>query len=370
MEGNNKSGCARCEDTGRNGGSLFYDFVLSICQSRQFTAFILLIIFLDNILIFDLIIPALKNVPAFSKVTDGFFLLMYVVEFFMKVYIDPQGYWRNPLNILSSIVVMLSCIFVFLGITTHNTSVRVFLTFRLTEILHKQEVLQVLAAAYWRGAKRAVCLVGVVCLTMITFALIGQHLFGDNWVDLRESLVILFSLATLDDWRLFQQILYDQGMNLSWIYTMSFLILVHFLLIPVITQLFTIEMSNITEEMQKVTKDTQIKKLQDFQEHLNQETMIIELLQEERDGDLERAMKQIEQTLSHDKTTVTESQCSSASFIRAHLTVQTHHETIIELHQLYSDMIQLLKELLKWKLNEERSRSASRKFRILNQPAI
>ncbi|XP_055036315.2 uncharacterized protein [Misgurnus anguillicaudatus] len=323
MEGNNKSGCARCEDTGRNGGSLFYDFVLSICQSRQFTAFILLIIFLDNILIFDLIIPALKNVPAFSKVTDGFFLLMYVVEFFMKVYIDPQGYWRNPLNILSSIVVMLSCIFVFLGITTHNTSVRVFLTFRLTEILHKQEVLQVLAAAYWRGAKRAVCLVGVVCLTMITFALIGQHLFGDNWVDLRESLVILFSLAT-----------------------------------------------NITEEMQKVTKDTQIKKLQDFQEHLNQETMIIELLQEERDGDLERAMKQIEQTLSHDKTTVTESQCSSASFIRAHLTVQTHHETIIELHQLYSDMIQLLKELLKWKLNEERSRSASRKFRILNQPAI
>ncbi|KAL7880555.1 hypothetical protein SRHO_G00028090 [Serrasalmus rhombeus] len=107
--------------------------------------------------------------PGLFGEAEWIFLILYVLEFSMRVYVEPRSFWRSGFNIFSSALLLLSLVA--------------------------------------EAMKRAVYVMCLVFFIMFIFAVAGVLYFGEqttgdteHWGDLGSALLTIFGLITLDSW--------------------------------------------------------------------------------------------------------------------------------------------------------------------------
>ncbi|XP_056613067.1 uncharacterized protein LOC130428822 isoform X2 [Triplophysa dalaica] len=177
-------------------------------------------------------------------------------------------------------------------------------------------------------------------IALCNVALILESVLQD--VPLKEA------LYELDDWTEVQQKLWEDGMSSSWIFTTSFIILVHFLLLRMIFAVYSLSGGCVKIKQKTPTNTaTQTKLLS-----LEQESIARELLQGERDVDIQKDMKKllkkVEVSVSlHNKTVVTKSWSTTPEYIAQQIALLKKMNKIrTELQALNSEVLLVLKEML------------------------
>ncbi|XP_051959813.1 cation channel sperm-associated protein 3-like isoform X1 [Xyrauchen texanus] len=318
----------------------FRKYSSSITQSRWFEAFNMLTVVLDSIFIVHVIDPSRANFPVFFYVADGFFLSVYLLECVLKVCADPRGYWRSASNVLSAVIVLVSWICWFVNVLSQVVSPKTVIVLRVLLIIRLLKMLpdtytrayQAFIAAFLRAMKTAVYLIGLMFVVMMIYAVAGFLFFGDpdtgdpdNWGDIGSALFTLFSLATLDDWTDIQQRLDDLSMEFSCIFTITFILICSFGFLNMIIGVVVTEMANAAEQIQKDIQCERKESVDKKKEIIvqQQKKKIERLLQRQTDDD------------------------RRLYFIKEYLhKVEEQDNTTKECLQLFTDMMQILKEEL------------------------
>ncbi|KAL7886932.1 hypothetical protein AOLI_G00046530 [Acnodon oligacanthus] len=95
---------------------------------------------------------------ALFRVAEEVFLLLYVLEFVMKVYVDPRGFWRSAFNVFGSALLLLSLVAVFAEGAASFFSWQNFRPFRalwILKIISFFPSLQALVVMLAKATKRA-----------------------------------------------------------------------------------------------------------------------------------------------------------------------------------------------------------------------
>ncbi|KAK2557512.1 Cation channel sperm-associated protein 3 [Acropora cervicornis] len=148
------------------------------------------------------------------KALDEFFLAIYTMEFLMKLYAEPRGYWKSSYNIFDFSILALSYVQVIMD--ELNVGDKILTPLRLlreaclsvTRTLRTIsfiEGLQVLVMALIDTIRNSVLNV-VILLTMLMafFAVVGYYIFGydeetgdkENWGTLSTAMLTLFTFVT------------------------------------------------------------------------------------------------------------------------------------------------------------------------------
>ena len=87
----------------------FYDKTFVCLQSSLFNSFIMVMIVLNALVIgFETVEEYKQAHSDVLKALDEFFLTIYTMEFLMKLYAEPRGYWKSSYNIFEFSILELS----------------------------------------------------------------------------------------------------------------------------------------------------------------------------------------------------------------------------------------------------------------------
>lgn len=81
------------------------------------------------------------KVCGFCQTANGLFHCVYLMEYLLRICVDPRGYWRSPLNVLSAFVLLLSSVCMTLSVSLkHLVCIYVLLVFRLRNYTDVEQV--------------------------------------------------------------------------------------------------------------------------------------------------------------------------------------------------------------------------------------
>ncbi|KAL7825449.1 hypothetical protein AOLI_G00326560 [Acnodon oligacanthus] len=158
----------------------FHSVISSITQHSFFKAFILMVVIINAFVI--ALEEEYSNAGQFW-VAEQVFLLLYVLEFVMKVYVDPRGFWRSAFNDFSSALLLLSLVAVFAeGAASFFSwqNVRPFRALRILKIISFFPSVQALVVMLAKAMKRALYVMSLVFFIMFIFAVAGVLYFGEQ----------------------------------------------------------------------------------------------------------------------------------------------------------------------------------------------
>ncbi|RXN04738.1 cation channel sperm-associated 3 isoform X1 [Labeo rohita] len=243
------------------------------------------------------------------------------MEFLLKTSVDPWGYWRSPVNVLSVSVLLLATVCMSLKASLEIvTGTRILLVFRLRTYT---DVEQEYTAGIWRGLKKASLIYFLIFVIVMVFATAGHTFFGDpnagdpeNWGDLGTALFTLFRLLVV------HQDLDKGGVSYSSVFIIGFIITCYFTLLIIAKSVF------ITECRSAFAKAAESKK------RVHEEEI----------------KKKVEEVLDRAK----QDKITSSSFIGTFMQqLNKREQTKLESWRLINEMMAVLKEELEDKLNEE-----------------
>ncbi|XP_055338643.1 cation channel sperm-associated protein 3-like [Paramacrobiotus metropolitanus] len=147
------------------------------------------------------------------KVLNDIFLAVYTIEFFVKIYVDPTGYWKNGFNLFDFIVLIFTWVdfAVTVSASSQNSSqfgfVKVLRILRLLRVLRTIsfiQSLQVIVTALMTTIREYMLnLMVVLFLIMFIFGVMAFYLYApysDKFASLGQSMLALVTLVTTDNW--------------------------------------------------------------------------------------------------------------------------------------------------------------------------
>lgn len=180
------------------------------------------------------------------QLVDLLFLTVYIVEFFLKVYVEPIGYWRSGYNRFDFVILALSLL-QFVQIDGLDlTYVRVLRALRALRALRSVSFirqLRVLVLALLKTLGSISNLLILLLLIMYVFAIMGFYLFGpgeetkgarltegeSEWATVFGAMYSLWVMTTADGWTDIQRRLDERGFGTSRIFTVVYLFIGHFI---------------------------------------------------------------------------------------------------------------------------------------------
>ncbi|XP_050949014.1 cation channel sperm-associated protein 3-like [Labeo rohita] len=285
--------------------------------------------------------------------TANFFLhSVYLMEFLLKTSVDPWGYWRSPVNVLSVSVLLLATVCMSLKASLEIvTGTRILLVFRLRTYT---DVEQEYTAGIWRGLKKASLIYFLIFVIVMVFATAGHTFFGDpnagdpeNWGDLGTALFTLFRLLVLYDWIKVHQDLDKGGVSYSSVFIIGFIITCYFTLLIIAKSVF------ITECRSAFAKAAESKKRVHEEEIKKKVEEVLDRAKQHHAPKLTRA-RELKRPVCHDRFIYAQDKITSSSFIGTFMQqLNKREQTKLESWRLINEMMAVLKEELEDKLNEE-----------------
>uniref|UniRef100_A0A9J7XD51 small monomeric GTPase n=1 Tax=Cyprinus carpio carpio TaxID=630221 RepID=A0A9J7XD51_CYPCA len=183
----------------RRGVARMRKIISKITNSQWFANIIRLTLALNIIFIIYVVDWRLNDLSPSLYTVNALFHCVYLMEYLLRICVDPRGYWRSPLNVLSAFVLLLSSVCMSLSVPLKSLiCVCVLLVFRLRNYT---DVEQEYTAGVWRGLKKASLIYFLIFVIVLIFAMAGHSFFGDpnrgdpeNWGDLGTALFTLFRL--------------------------------------------------------------------------------------------------------------------------------------------------------------------------------
>lgn len=185
-----------------------------------------------------------ENNGNFFDIADLVFLVIYSVEFLLKLFVEPIGYWKNSYNRFDFLILALSYVQYMNIAGIDLTYVRVLRALRALRALRSISfirALRVLVNALMKTMASVANLLVLLLLVMYIFAIMGFYFFGPSdstgtlteaekeWSTLGNAMWTLWAFVTADGWTAFQNNLDARGFELSRLYTVLFIFIGHFI---------------------------------------------------------------------------------------------------------------------------------------------
>uniref|UniRef100_A0A8C2G1K6 small monomeric GTPase n=1 Tax=Cyprinus carpio TaxID=7962 RepID=A0A8C2G1K6_CYPCA len=305
----------------RRGVARIRKIISKITNSQWFANIIRLTLALNIIFIIYVVDWRLNDLSPSLYTVNALFHCVYLMEYLLRICVDPRGYWRSPLNVLSAFVLLLSSVCMSLSVPLKSLiCVCVLLVFRLRNYT---DVEQEYTAGVWRGLKKASLIYFLIFVIVLIFAMAGHSFFGDpnrgdpeNWGDLGTALSTLFRLLVLYNWTRVHQDLNKAGVSYSSVFVIGFIITCYFILLVIARAVFITECRHHTPKLQRV--------------------------------------RDLKRPLCHDRFIYAQDKITSSSFIGTFMQqLNKREQTMLEGWRLINEKMSVLKEELEDKLNEE-----------------
>eukprot|EP01006_Ploeotia_vitrea_P009496 TRINITY_DN22379_c0_g1_i1.p1 TRINITY_DN22379_c0_g1~~TRINITY_DN22379_c0_g1_i1.p1 ORF type:complete len:472 (+),score=205.37 TRINITY_DN22379_c0_g1_i1:92-1417(+) len=246
------------------------------------------------------------------EVADLVFFTIYLVEFLLKVYVEPIGYWKSNYNRFDFLIVLTSC-FQFVRIDGLDIGfVRVLRALRALRALRSisfVRALRVLVNALIKTLGSIRDILFLLLLIMYIFSIVGFYFFGvggagtsaaEDWETLGAAMYTLWVYTTVDGWTDIQDRLDESGFKTARIFTILFIFVGHF----VFTNLFVgVIIQNLDEAQSEEKMFQQLKKqiMVDIKQRFLRERQqrdlanITQVLKGERMGSIRQSIEQLEE---------------------------------------------------------------------------
>ena len=305
---------------------------------------------------------------------DNTFLSIYTMEFILKIYAEPIRYWDSGYNIFDFLVLVLS--YTQISITLAGISesrlgaLKVFRSLRTLRTLRTISFikgLQVLVTALVDTVRKWVInIIALLLLLMFLFAIIGYYFFGFNedgdvehWGTLGDAMLTLFSFVTVDGWTELQQSLDDHGFSSSRIYTITFIVLGHFIFTNVFIGVIIMNISEATETYKKSQTHEREAVLQHKKEFMmaRQHNDIKRMLERQKKGNYTNFYEMVhafQQGLHHEDSVMMSDLCTNIIWIETFLRTLDHMDsTIYSIQQFHFEMANHLTNVLNVKIDRK-----------------
>lgn len=303
------------------------------------------------------------------SIADLVFLTIYSLEFLLKVYCEPVGYWKSNYNRFDFIILGLSY-FQFVqqisGSTGSNlTFVRVLRALRALRALRSisfVRALRVLVNALIKTMAEVFHVIAVLLLIMYVFAIMGYYLFGgesesDNsssaWSTLGNAIYTLATYVTSDGWAAFQYDLDARGYKAARIYSVVFIFIGNFIFTNLFIGIIINNLDEAQEEdrvYQMVKKSALIKaKKEILLARQRQDFTTLDL--EYPAASIQKILAQLAGKLRHDDfVPMTHLSCNT-TWLQTYLETMLFQEnTMYRTQQLHFELARVLAEMMEQRL--------------------
>ncbi|XP_076132857.1 cation channel sperm-associated protein 3-like [Alosa pseudoharengus] len=361
----------------------FHHYVREVTEHRRFDNFIMFIITMNALFMALETDYSIKyTMFNFFEMSDEFFMAIYAMEFVVKVYVEPYGYWTSGYNVFDAAILFLSFIPWFTtegGGTSSLSSISAFRSIRAFRVLKTVSFirgLQALTAALLKTMKSLTYVLTLMLLLMFIFAVIGHEFFGDpatgdpeNWGDIGSAFFTLFSLVTVDGWTDLQSKLDNLGLVSSRPFTIVFILLGYFILFNMFGGVVIMEIHHATKRFENEIQSERETSLAQKKQGViqRQKDEIRQLLRAQKGMDSNYLAK-FKRSLRHTDITLMDDMCTSTSFIDIYLTSLDLQDTTVErLQKFYAEALLVLSDLLSEDLIEEAEKEQSNKKLVLTK---
>ncbi|XP_060042381.1 cation channel sperm-associated protein 3-like [Erinaceus europaeus] len=298
------------------------------------------------------------------EVSQIFIIAVYGVELFLKLYVDPVGYWANGYNLLDICIMFIISIpytminfkglhYPYLNIGNGLQSLRVL------KLISYSRGIRTLIKAMGQTIYTVNSVLALLFVLMFIFAVLGFCLFGvsdggdvDNWGNLAVAFFTLFSLTTVDSWTDLQRELDDRNFVLSRAFTILFILLATFIFLSMFVGVMIIHTQDSIKKFEyDLMLERHMKLMEEKQVILKkQQEKIIMLMQSQKNADyasFSDLVKNFKKTLQHNDPMVLDDFGTSFPFIDVYLTTLDNQDTTIyKLQELYYEIVNVLSLML------------------------
>ncbi|XP_045432710.1 cation channel sperm-associated protein 3 [Pipistrellus kuhlii] len=304
------------------------------------------------------------NLFRLFEVSEILFVAIYSAEFYMKLYAEPIGFWKNGYNLLDVMIIVVISI----PYTLRKVKGKHYPHLKIGDGIQSLRILKLIT--YSRGIRTLITAIGqtfytvasvliLFFLLMYLFAILGFFLFGDpdegdleNWGNLASAFFTLFSLATVDGWKDLQQQLDKRNFILSRAFTIIFILLGSFVFLSMFVGVMIMHTENsikkFERELMLERHMTLIKEKQVIVKRQQEE--VSRLMKTQANVDCKSFSELVEnfkKTLQHTDPMVLDDFATSLPFIDIYLaTLDNQDATIYKLQELYYEIVHVLNLML------------------------
>ncbi|XP_030744738.1 cation channel sperm-associated protein 3 [Echinops telfairi] len=354
----------------------FQAFIQRVIESPVFTMVMISTISMNALIVVLWTYPEVRyQLFRMFEIAQILLLANYFLEFFMKVYVNPIGYWKKGYNLLDVFIIII-CMFpysfrVIKGMHySYLNIVNGLQTLCILKLIVYSRAIRTLITSVGQTAKIVASVIILLFLLMFIFAILGFYLFGtselgdlDNWGNLAVAFFTLFSLATVDGWTDLQQELDERNFVFSRIFTVTFIVLASFIFLSMLVGVMIIHTEDSIKKFERELK------LERHQNRIEEKQVILKRQQEEVSylmqtqqninyksfSDLVESFKK---TLNHTDPIVLDDFGTSLPFISIYLsTLDNQDTTIHKLQELYYEIVHVLNLMLEDMPQKQESQS-------------
>ncbi|KAI4901814.1 hypothetical protein NFI96_029550 [Prochilodus magdalenae] len=226
----------------------FHTLISSITRHPFFEALTVFITILDMAVI-ALTVEYIN--PGMYRVPEKVFMFLYALEFSLKVYAEPRGFWKSGLNVLSTALLLVSLVAVFIEGATSFLNFSPVYALRAVKIIIYIPSVLVVVITMLRAIKRTVFMGVFLFFFMFIFAVAGvlymDYASVEDWGDLGVSLVSTLSIVTVDGWLDLWKNTERVGVAYSLTFFIVFILIGHFIVFNITSGLVILEVERKKE---------------------------------------------------------------------------------------------------------------------------
>ncbi|XP_065061341.1 cation channel sperm-associated protein 3-like [Rhopilema esculentum] len=348
--------------------------VRQITTMPIFNAFVMLVILINSLVVGLETIENLKknNADAFFTL-NTIFLVIYTIEFALKVYAEPKNYWKSSYNIFDFAVLALSYVQVLLDnlrvLEVDEGSLKILRLLRVARTLRTisfVEGLQVLVNALIVTIRKSVVnVVVLLVLLMIFFGVVGYYIFGydetgdkERWGSLSDAMLTLFTFVTADGWTQIQKRL-DAKFSYSQWFTVIFIFLGHFIFTNLFIGIIIMNIHESTERYNATRKQEKEAILQLKKDYLykRQREDVKHMLEKQKNSkyaNFAEMTQHFRRTLSHDDYVIMTDVACNLTWLETYIDSLDHLDMYsYRCQQAHFNMTNVIAELLERKIKKK-----------------
>lgn len=350
-----------------------HDLAVKISENSFFTGAIMLTILVNSVIMMLEVNDSYEDLRPLYSTFDIVFLTIYSVEFAIKVYAEPLGYWKSLSNRFDFFVLFISYFQVLMDeinledsdTASWTGALPILRTLKATRAIRAMRAvsfvrgLQVLLTALIDTMKKSFINVMLILLfLMFLFAIFGYYMFGykggdeGNWGDLGSAFLTLFSFVTVDGWFDAQLQMDEQTTEYSRIYTILFIVVGHFLIFNIFVgvNIMNIQEANENYHEQVIAEKEAIlaRKKEVILHRQHEDIRKLKEKQIEKDcGNFYDMVKSFQETLRNDDYAIMEDTVSDLGWLDLYLESLDHLDVnAYRLQNLHYEMAHILTQVM------------------------
>ncbi|XP_014394635.1 PREDICTED: cation channel sperm-associated protein 3 [Myotis brandtii] len=297
------------------------------------------------------------------EITEVLFVAIYSAEFYMNLYADPIGFWKDGYKLLDlMMIIVISFPYILLKIKgkhyPHHKIANGMQSLRILKLITYSRGIRTLITAIGQTFYTVASVLILFFILMYIFAILGFCLFGapdkgdqENWGNLAVAFFTLFSLATVDGWTDLQQQLDSRNFFLSRAFTIIFILLGSFVFLSMFVGVMIIHTENsikkFERELMLERHMTLMKEKQVIAKRQQEEVSRLMQTQANDYKSFGELMEDFKHTLKHTEPMVLDDFGTSLPFIDIYLsTLDNQDTTIYKLQELYYEIVHVLNLML------------------------